>query len=336
MWLKYVELLPGWEEKHKNALLHKTEKSIIMNIIWGVKLYFASRKYDVIVTGFDRLAMTFAILQRYLRTNRKPHILLHAYWNFNEEGIKKKLKILYYKFILNSVTTLIVYGSYQKLVQKFFFGLKEDKFCVIPYHTTLDDYNVNTIDGDYVFAGGDGGRDYRTLIEAMQNLKYKLKIAALSMEHFKNIDIPENVTIKSISKSEFMEWMAGAAIVAVPLQKNLLQSGGQQTFLNAMLLGKPVIVADDNSAFEYINDGVDGYVVEPGDANKIKEKIYVLMEDKKLRNTLGENGKITAEKYPPERYIREVLFLACKLGRNNKNTKTKMLPSNQPTRQSLS
>jgi glycosyltransferase involved in cell wall biosynthesis len=59
--------------------------------------------------------------------------------------------------------------------------------------------------------------------------------------------------------------MAGARLVVLPLKGGLLHSGGQQTYLNAMALGKPVIVADDCGADEYIMHNVTGIVLVPGD-----------------------------------------------------------------------
>lgn len=259
------------------------------------------------------MSMVFTILQKLFRLNKKPHIFLHAVWYFPDKGLKRHLRIWFYRYILKSVTALIVYGDRQKHLHSKFFKLEEKKFHVVPYHSTIDGFDVNVFDGDYIFAGGDGARDYKTLIFAAKNLPYEFKIAALSREHFIGIEIPDNIKISSVSQKVFLEMMANSAVIVVPLQKNLLQAGGQQTFLNAMSFGKPVIVLDDNSAHEYIQDGTDGIIVEPENIAKLKEKIISLMEDRGLRKRIGEKAIDTAKKYPPERYIREVLMYASEI-----------------------
>jgi glycosyltransferase involved in cell wall biosynthesis len=85
--------------------------------------------------------------------------------------------------------------------------------------------------------------------------------------------------------------MAGSKMVVVPMKKGLLHSGGQQTYLNAMAMGKPVIVADDCGAKDYIQHGVDGLIVPAGNSQGLREAIQSLISDSALSATLSTNGK---------------------------------------------
>ena len=59
-----------------------------------------------------------------------------------------------------------------------------------------------------------------------------------------------------------MSLLANSHAVVVPLRQSV-RSAGQQSYLNAMGLGKPVIVTDAPGVHDYIVDGVTGIIVPP-------------------------------------------------------------------------
>ena len=66
--------------------------------------------------------------------------------------------------------------------------------------------------------------------------------------------------------------------------------------LEAMSCGAPVIVT--NTGFsEYVEHGVDGLIVEPGNVEQLKDSIVKLMKNSKLRNFLGKNARTKALKF---------------------------------------
>lgn len=67
--------------------------------------------------------------------------------------------------------------------------------------------------------------------------------------------------------------MAESGINVVALKKGLLRSAGHQTFLNAMTTGKAVIVTDPKRARDFIEYGVDGVLVPPGDPVALRAAI---------------------------------------------------------------
>jgi len=91
-------------------------------------------------------------------------------------------------------------------------------------------------------------RDYETLLKAVEGLGVKVVIATRLSNWNGNVKIPEQVKAFPTSHSDFRKWMAGSRMVVIPMEKGHLHSGGQQTYLNAMAMGKPVVVADDCGA----------------------------------------------------------------------------------------
>lgn len=59
----------------------------------------------------------------------------------------------------------------------------------------------------------------------------------------------------------------------------------------AMACGKPVIVSDLGAPKELVNDGEDGYVVSPKDANAFASKLDQLVSHTKMRESMGRKGQ---------------------------------------------
>ncbi len=64
----------------------------------------------------------------------------------------------------------------------------------------------------------------------------------------------------------------------------------------AMMCKKPLIVSNDSSMAKIVNDENCGLVIPYGDVRAIQDAIAKLMEDKKLRQYLGANGRKAYEK----------------------------------------
>jgi glycosyltransferase involved in cell wall biosynthesis len=74
-------------------------------------------------------------------------------------------------------------------------------------------------------------------------------------------------------------------------------------------MGKPVIVADDCGADEYVTNGVDGILLSPGDMEGMRAAIVQVMSDPAYAKRLGENGKRVMQdpRYEPEYFLTKLL-----------------------------
>jgi len=61
--------------------------------------------------------------------------------------------------------------------------------------------------------------------------------------------------------------------------------------LEAMASSKPVITTHTGGVAEIIIEGESGFMVPPGDTNKMSEKLAILLKDKNLRTQMGQNAK---------------------------------------------
>lgn len=61
--------------------------------------------------------------------------------------------------------------------------------------------------------------------------------------------------------------------------------------LEAMACGKPVIATNVSGNPFAIRNGVNGFLFNPGDINKLADKLITLLQDEKLSNKMGDAGK---------------------------------------------
>ena len=90
-----------------------------------------------------------------------------------------------------------------------------------------------------------------------------------------------------ISRETLLHELATAAIAVFPSYSECFSLAP----LEAMTAGCAVIYTSKSSGPELIVDGVNGLLVNPDDINAIAKAIILLIEDKKLRQTIADAGK---------------------------------------------
>jgi glycosyltransferase involved in cell wall biosynthesis len=306
LWRTRATVLPGWLDEVRRVWNRPHE--LQASLRWAGKLYRASTRYDAVVTGSERVANIFAMLQACTRPKPVPHVFIECMWQMPSSRRALALRRAQFQLEMRATSRIVVWSRLQVDRYARVFGLPREKFVFVPYHTTLAGMPP-TADGDYIFAGGDTGRDYATLIEAVRDLPRRVVVAALRRDHFDGLKIPDNVEIVTVTPTEFQRLLGGAWVVVVPLKGGLLHSGGQQTYLNAMALGKPVVVADDCGTEDYIAHGETGMLVKPGDPAALRDALWTLVDNPALARSMAELGRQVAREHSPERFIERVFDL---------------------------
>ncbi len=77
--------------------------------------------------------------------------------------------------------------------------------------------------------------------------------------------------------------------------------------LEAMALGKPVVGTDVGGIPEVIDNGLNGFLVEPRNPQQLAEKILELLRNETLRNQMGQNGmQKVRDRFSIQRTVREI------------------------------
>ena len=270
----------------------------------AIRLYLKAIRgqYDWIVLGAGTSDGIFALLKALFPFKIPPLILIDCLWYTPKGRIWRLLKISYMKIYGRAVDSYIVWARREIEAYSREFGLPREKFHFIPYHKTMHRFDDFPHDGGYIFSGGNYDRDYRTLLEAVDGIEVPVKIACTRQEQFYGLQIPPNVDIRGYSHAEYLKVMAGCKINIVSMEGGLLHSGGQQTFINSMTMGKPTIVTDPDGGRDYIEDGVDGFLVPPADPRAMREKIIFLLKHPEIAREIGlrakeRGGSLTTENH---------------------------------------
>ncbi len=203
-------------------------------------------------------------------------------------------KVRYVQAALRSVDRIIVWAPavIDRYVQHF--GIPREKMVAQRYHHTLTGYEIGKVERKaYIFSSGDSMRDYATLIEAAKGLRMRVVIATRTKPD-PSIKIPDNVRVKAVSHDEFRALMAGAYLIVFPLRTDNIRTSGRQSYLNAMALGKAVVVTDTMDAPFYIDDGKTGVLTPSGDPVALRAAINDLLDNPQKARALGTAAKEAA------------------------------------------
>src|SRR5208282_1884612 len=116
----------------------------------------------------------------------------------------------------------------------------------------------------------------------------------------RGLDVPRHVRVEGTTVAGFRQAMASARLVVVPMEPGLLHSGGQQTCLNAMWLGKPTIAVGRKWAVDFIEDGVNGLIVDYADVAGLRRALDRLLADPLAAARLGARGREVAVRHTTE------------------------------------
>jgi glycosyltransferase involved in cell wall biosynthesis len=297
---------PGWLVKLVGwSLAHDLCGSLA-----GLRMFARRSRARGVVTDGGASGILFAWLQALVPWGRKPHVMVDCNWYESSSRWRTWRKKVRLQLAARSVQRFVVWASHEVEDYARVFGLPIDKIEYVPFHTTVHDYTYEIRDDGYLFAGGNYDRDYPTLIEAVRQLQVPTWIATTRPEQLAGVSIPAHVRVEGTTVAGFRQAMAAAQLVVVPMQPGLLHSGGQQTCLNAMYLGKPTIAIGRKWAVDFITDGEDGLIVDYADPQGLKSAIRWILDHPEAAQRMGARAHKRAAWFTTERTMKTVYQIA--------------------------
>jgi glycosyltransferase involved in cell wall biosynthesis len=163
-----------------------------------------------------------------------------------------------------------------------------------------------------VCSAGAVNRDYETLIAAVEPLSVPLKIAADTQWRFtaetKSVgELPAFVEMRSWGNYvNLRQLYAESAVVVVPLARSLMS--GVTVALEAMAMGKPVIMTDIPYVADYMIDGEHGFLVPRGDADTLRARIRFLLDNPAEAERMGQRAREwVLSRFTVEHYVNRIL-----------------------------
>jgi glycosyltransferase involved in cell wall biosynthesis len=135
--------------------------------------------------------------------------------------------------------------------------------------------------GNYVLSFGKIKRDYDTLIHAWNKLGRNIHLKIIGVSDIDTLYNPNIEILPRCSIQELKNEVAGSKFVIIPLP-DLPYANGQTSVLQAMAMGKTVIVSKTQGIKDYIIDGSGAFYVEPYNSNDIVDKVNTLLDNEML------------------------------------------------------
>jgi glycosyltransferase involved in cell wall biosynthesis len=187
-------------------------------------------------------------------------------------------------------------------------------------HHPIDEAFFRTRPGDirndvegYVFSCGLENRNYDLLCRAATALQCRFRIAAsgfMSLSGFQDAARPEappNVTLEGrLSYDELRQTYANARLVVVPVNNDIGAAGGT-SILEAMAMGKALVITASIGIEQYIRPGLSAIVTPQGDVGALASAINELWEDPERCDEIGRhNRRVVENEMGIDRYCEQV------------------------------
>jgi glycosyltransferase involved in cell wall biosynthesis len=181
-----------------------------------------------------------------------------------------------------------------------FFRIPQAKFKYVPFKANNFDRlgRIPVYDREYIFAGGASYRDYGCLVEAVRNIQFPVRIVLPSADlaKFHNTkdpggDLPPHVTlIRHDGSSEtWNKHIAEATFVVLPIRADCIQPAGISVYLEAMALGKAVIISRGASTNGLLDESRAAFYT-PGNPDELAAEIRSFIENPARRHDIAKAG----------------------------------------------
>ena len=285
--------------------------NFVLLAVRTVKLLFQARheRFAYIFTfENDWLTLIIASVQTLLLVRRPRHVILQFIMREPTADVKSRLKYAFMRWCFRSVHLCVCSSRPEAAFYTRVFAWSADKVAFVPFHT--DPAFVKrpvAAEESFALAAGRTFRDYPTLLDAARTgLDLPVTIVA-GRSTFGSVVVPEGVTVRyDIPLPELIDLIARSAIVVLPLTQRDI-STGQSVLLEAMSMGKPVVVTRVNGTVDYIDHMRTGVLVPPNDPEALRDAINRLAGDPALRRRIGEAGREKViQQYLPDHYAQGV------------------------------
>lgn len=276
-------------------------KFIPILLLQALIVYWHRRRYDVVVSWDDRFALIYAFLLRLTRS-RARHVAILSW-------MVPPKKAFALKFVQKGIDCIILWSQTQRDLLVELFNISPSRIVTIPYFVDQNFWRPINEVVEGICSVGNSRRDYATLVEAISGLNILCHIAThvqpseysdggdwgtTSRSLAQIASLPDNVVIKAASSLELRSIYARSRFVVVPLFPSF-RDNGITIITQAMAMGKAIICSRIQGQLEFLEDGINGIFVPPGDSEALREAILYLWEHPDVAARMGAEGRRRAE-----------------------------------------
>lgn len=244
---------------------------------------------DVVFSDGEHLGIPMAMAMRALGRT-KPHVVLCHHLS------TRRKKVFFSRLKAHEGISRLLFHASDQLDQARAYGIPDSKLALVPYFADAAFWRPLPLPEEKLVASaGREHRDYGCLAQALGGASVEVFVAAASAHSpSARWSVPEswpaNFRAGAFGFEELRQLYARAAVVVIPLLPTDFQAG-VTTLLEAMAMGKAVVVTANRAHRELVEDGVDAVLVNPGDPSAIRGAVERLLADPLERHRLGEAAR---------------------------------------------
>jgi len=312
-----------WTAARRTLLARLLWKAIGVARTQALLAFLRRHRYDVIVTDGEHIGIPLALLLKLART-KVPHVTIG-----HRLTAAKKRPFFRWLKVQSHLSAVVLHSRYQYELAREQLGFTGEQLALVPYQVDPDFWRPMAVPEErLIVSAGLEFRDYPTLIRAVDGLDAKLIVAAASnWSKRRNTALgthrPANVEVSSFDYHGLRALLARAAVVAVPVDDVDFQAG-ITTVLEAMAMGKPVVVTHSYGQTDVIEDRrsvtrgatdrprpvsllrnvaeeedvsiePNGFYVPPHDPDALRRALVYLLDHPEDRARLGAAGRRAVE-----------------------------------------
>ncbi len=248
------------------------------------------KKFDVVVTMGPRPSLAYGLLCAVLRLPSKQ-ILTEVFLDAaRPDSLGWRLKTALFRLVARRALGILTNSSAEVAFIARRFAIPEAKLRFVPMYTTIPEPIAITKNDGTVLSIGRTLRDLETLVAAVRRVDAPFIVVAGAADQLPE-PLPANVRVlRDVPLAEGHALIKKAAVVVIPLLP-AERSTGQVVLFEAMALGKPVVATRAVGTVDYVRDGENGLLVEPGDAAALADAINRLRQNPDLAQHLAATAR---------------------------------------------
>lgn len=254
--------------------------------------------YDAVYSGAEDVTNILAYL-RALKIFRKPIISVvhHPLHMVSSKRRKYGVVNLFRRLYVAGTDRMICLNQVSSEYLKNVLNVKKSKRPVVQWGPDTSFYrNFSNFVGDTVVSVGFTFRDYTTFAKAMNGLPIQ-SVVFCAGQNIPMTKVPKNVNIvkQKVKYDILMDWYKRARVVAIPLQRKSTLVG-LTILLDAMAVGKPVIMTKNNCIDIDIEREGFGFWVDPYDIAGWKKRLRFFIENPEHVSEMGKRARSFCQK----------------------------------------
>ncbi len=248
--------------------------------------------YDGYITVFPQLPLLLGLRKKFSSSN-KP--IISWCFNLGEKFSKPKLQLA--KIGLSQVDKFIVHTRREIDIYSDWFSIPSDRFEFFPMQRgKIKITEKENIEQPFLLSMGSALRDYKTFFEAVKILNIKTKVVA-APRAVEGLDVPDNVQlISGITLDDCRILSQQARANVIPMIDRELPAG-IVTIIEAMRIGRPLIVTKCLGSEDYVIDNQTGMFVEPYSVDSMINAITELWDNKEKREFMAKAAAAYADEH---------------------------------------